>query len=71
MKTAAQKSLPQLLAIGKTCREKLREEMQVEFTIQNGKLHILDAVRVQRASRASVRIAVAWPKTGSSRARRR
>ncbi len=53
-----------LLAIGKTCREKLREEMQVEFTIQNNKLHILDAVRVQRASRASVRIAVALAEDG-------
>ncbi len=49
----------ELLAYGKTCREKLREEMQVEFTIDNNKLLILDAVRVQRASRASVRIAVA------------
>ncbi len=53
-----------LLAIGKTCREKLREEMQVEFTIQNNNLHILDAVRVQRASRASVRIAVALAEDG-------
>ena len=53
-----------LLAIGKTCREKLREEMQVEFTIQNNRLHILDAVRVQRASRASVRIAVALAEDG-------
>ena len=53
-----------LLAIGNTCREKLREEMQVEFTIQNNKLLILDAVRVQRASRAAVRIAVALAEDG-------
>ncbi|EBA18590.1 pyruvate phosphate dikinase [Roseobacter sp. SK209-2-6] len=40
-------------------RRRLREEMQVEFVIQNGNLHILDGVRVQRNSRAAVRIAVA------------
>ncbi len=39
-------------------REKLREEMQLEFTIENGTLHILDGVRVARSSRAAVRIAV-------------
>ena len=49
----------QLVAYGDLCRRKLREEMQVEFTIENGDLHILDAVRVLRNSRASVRIAVA------------
>lgn len=54
----------QLLAYGKVCREKLREEMQVEFTIENNELRILDAVRVQRSSRASVRIAVALAEDG-------
>ncbi|MWD28743.1 pyruvate, phosphate dikinase [Aquicoccus sp. SCR17] len=39
-------------------REKLREEMQIEFTIENGHLHILDGVRVARSARAAVRIAV-------------
>ncbi|MDG1867597.1 MAG: PEP-utilizing enzyme [Yoonia sp.] len=48
-----------LIAYGDVCRVKLREEMQVEFTIENKTLHILDAVRVQRSSRAAVRIAVA------------
>lgn len=52
----------QLVAYGDLCRRKLREEMQVEFTIEDGQLHILDAVRVQRNSRASVRIAVALAK---------
>ncbi len=45
-------------------RERLREEMQVEFVIQNGQLHILDGVRVQRSSRAAVRIAVALAQDG-------
>ena len=39
-------------------RARLREEMQVEFTIENGTLHILDGVRLVRSSRAAVRIAV-------------
>ncbi|WP_223421731.1 putative PEP-binding protein [Tateyamaria pelophila] len=39
-------------------RKNLREEMQLEFTIENGQLHILDGVRVARSSRAAVRIAV-------------
>jgi pyruvate,orthophosphate dikinase len=45
-------------------RERLREEMQIEFTIDNGVLHILDGVRVTRSSRAAVRIAVALAKDG-------
>ncbi|MBO6774946.1 MAG: pyruvate, phosphate dikinase [Marinibacterium sp.] len=39
-------------------RKKLREEMQVEFVIENGNLHILDGVRVQRSSAAALHIAV-------------
>lgn len=45
-------------------RRKLREEMQVEFVIENGHMHILDGVRVQRSSRAAVRIAVALAQDG-------
>ena len=43
---------------GDLCRTQLREELQIEFTVENGSLHILDAVRVQRSSRAAVHIAV-------------
>ena len=39
-------------------RTRLRAEMQVEFAIENGKLFILDGMRVARSSRAAVRIAV-------------
>ncbi len=49
---------------GATCRTHLREEMQIEFTLEDGTLHILDAVRVQRSSRAAVRIAVALANDG-------
>ncbi|WP_019954023.1 putative PEP-binding protein [Yoonia vestfoldensis] len=54
----------QLVECGALCRKHLREEMQVKFTIDAGKLFILDAVRVQRSSRASVRIAVALAEDG-------
>ena len=39
-------------------RVKLREEMQAEFAIENGKVHLLDGVRIARSARAAVRIAV-------------
>ena len=39
-------------------RVRLREEMQLEFTIEDGELHILDGVRVARSSQAALRIAV-------------
>ena len=39
-------------------REKLREEMQAEFAVENGKVHLLDGVRISRSARAAVRIAV-------------
>ncbi len=54
----------ELLEHGRACRERLREEMQIEFTIENGQLRILDAVRVQRSARAIVRIAVDLAEAG-------
>ena len=49
----------ELVSHGEVCRRRLREEMEVKFTLQDGTVQILDAVRVQRTSRASVKIAVA------------
>lgn len=60
----APKILTTLTDFGRICRTGLREEMQIEFTLENGALSILDAVRVQRNARASVRIAVALAKDG-------
>lgn len=54
----------QLLRHGAVCRQKLREEMQIEFTIENGRLWVLDALRVPRASRAEVRTAVSLATDG-------
>ncbi|SLN31193.1 Pyruvate, phosphate dikinase [Aquimixticola soesokkakensis] len=48
----------ELVRISKLCRVKLREEMQIEFTIENGKLALIDAVRVQRSARAALHVAV-------------
>jgi len=48
----------QLQALGAACRQKLREEMEVKFVLQDGAIKVLDAIRVQRSSRAAVRVAV-------------
>jgi pyruvate,orthophosphate dikinase len=53
-----------LLRHGAACRAKLREEMQIEFTIEDGRLAVLDAVRVQRSARAGLRVAVALAQDG-------
>lgn len=53
-----------LIGFGDIIRQKLREEMQIEFTISNNCLSILDAVRIPRRARAAVRIAVALAKDG-------
>jgi pyruvate,orthophosphate dikinase len=53
-----------LLRHGAACRARLREEMQIEFTIEDGHLAVLDAVRVQRSARAGLRIAVALAEDG-------
>ncbi|MBA4490028.1 putative PEP-binding protein [Paracoccus sp. S1E-3] len=45
-------------------RTRLRDEMQIEFVISDGELAIIDALRVQRSSRAAVRIAVSLAEDG-------
>jgi pyruvate,orthophosphate dikinase len=53
-----------LLRFGAACRVKLREEMQIEFTIEDGHLSVLDAVKVARSARAGLKIAVALAEDG-------
>ncbi len=53
-----------LLRFGDVGRQRLREEMQIEFAVEDGNLRILDAIRVQRASRATVAVAVALAEDG-------
>ncbi|THH37403.1 pyruvate, phosphate dikinase [Aliishimia ponticola] len=54
----APKAFGALVEYAELMRRKLREEMQVEFALDDGEVHILDGVRVARSARASVRIAV-------------
>ncbi|HSF64623.1 MAG TPA: putative PEP-binding protein [Paracoccaceae bacterium] len=53
-----------LLRYGDASRARLREEMQIEFTIEDGHLSVIDAVKVQRSSRAALRIAVSLADAG-------
>lgn len=54
----------ELIRHGAACRARLREEMQIEFTIEDGRLAVIDAVKVQRSSRAGLRISVALAEDG-------
>ncbi len=49
----------ELKRLGGIARTGLREEMQIEFTLEGGDLYILDAVVAPRSARASVAVAVA------------
>ncbi|PTX56374.1 pyruvate,orthophosphate dikinase [Litoreibacter ponti] len=53
-----------LCELGAVARKGLREEMQIEFTVEGGTLHILDAVAAPRSARAEVRIATDLAKDG-------
>ncbi|MFW5881540.1 MAG: putative PEP-binding protein [Roseicyclus sp.] len=53
-----------LRAFGDLVRRRLREEMQIEFTLMDGALQVLDAVRTPRTARAEVAIAVALAEEG-------
>lgn len=53
-----------LVRFGIAARERLREEMQIEFVATNGRISVLDATRVARSARASVRIAVSLARDG-------
>ncbi len=54
----------ELIDFGTRIRTRLREEMQIEFTLEDGALRILDAVRVPRSHRATVAVAVALATDG-------
>ncbi len=64
LEDVAPEAFADLKAHAALMREKLREEMQVEFVIENGRVHILDGVRVPRGSRAGMRIAVRLAEDG-------
>ena len=54
----------ELLRHGDMGRAKMREEMAIEFTIEDGKLAVLDAVRTHRSARAGLKVAVALAEEG-------
>jgi pyruvate,orthophosphate dikinase len=54
----------ELLDAGARCRAALREEMQIEFCVDRGRLAILDAVRSPRSARAGVAVAVGLAQDG-------
>ena len=54
----------ELVAAGAICRRHLREEMQIEFTVENGNLAVLDALKVQRSARGDLKIAVDLARDG-------
>ena len=64
LKDALPEIFDALKEMGEICRLKLREEMQIEFTIEDGTLSILDAIRVQRSNRSAMRVAVALAEDG-------
>jgi len=64
LEDAAPEIFATLVAHGAVCRARLREEMQIEFTIEDGRLAVLDAVKVPRSARANLRIAVALAEDG-------
>ncbi len=53
-----------LKAAGELIRTRLREEMQIEFTLMDCHLAVLDAVKVPRSARAEVRIQVDLAEAG-------
>ncbi|CAM3324367.1 pyruvate phosphate dikinase [Paracoccus aminovorans] len=64
LEEAAPEVFADLVRFGVAARERLREEMQIEFVVSDSRLSIIDAVRTPRNSRASVRIAVALARDG-------
>ena len=64
LEEACPERIADLIRFGAACRTRLREEMQIEFTLENGVLRVFDALKVARSSRAAVRIAVALADDG-------
>lgn len=64
LEEAAPEVFADLVRFGVAARERLKEEMQIEFVVADGRLSLIDAVRVQRSSRAAVRIAVGLARDG-------
>ena len=64
LEESAPEVFAELVGFGTAARQRLREEMQIEYVLTDGCISIIDATRVGRTSRASVRIAVALAQDG-------
>jgi pyruvate,orthophosphate dikinase len=64
LEDAAPEQVAELRGFGDLVRRRLREEMQIEFTLMDGQVRVLDAVRAPRSARAEVAIAVALAEEG-------
>ncbi|MEM1077860.1 MAG: putative PEP-binding protein [Pseudomonadota bacterium] len=64
LEEACPEAFAELQSLSDILRNGLREEMQIEFALDTGRLSVLDAVKVPRSSRAAVRIAVALAESG-------
>ncbi|MFV0294293.1 MAG: putative PEP-binding protein [Paracoccus sp. (in: a-proteobacteria)] len=64
LEEAAPEAFSDLVGYCHAARKRLRDEMQIEFVVSDGQLAIIDALRVQRSSRAAVRIAVSLAEDG-------
>lgn len=60
----APQAFERLTNFAEVCRSRLREEMEIEFTLEAGKLRVLDAVRTQRSTRAALKVVVALAEDG-------
>ena len=64
LEDAAPEAFVQLREVLQRMRARLCEEMQAEFTLENGAVRILDGIRVARSARAAVAIAVRLAEDG-------
>ncbi|MRX51856.1 pyruvate, phosphate dikinase [Paracoccus sp. S-4012] len=64
LQQAAAEIFDELVRAGEAVRRRLREEMRIDYVLTEGKLSIIDAVKVQRSARAAVKIAVALARDG-------
>ncbi|SDE12407.1 pyruvate, orthophosphate dikinase [Paracoccus isoporae] len=64
LEDAAPQLFADLVEYCRAARVRLRDEMMIEFVVSDGALSIIDALRVQRSSRAAVRISVSLAEDG-------
>ena len=64
LENAAPEAYAELTKCATLMRERLQEEMQLEFVLQDRKVHILDGARAPRSPRAELRMAVRLAEDG-------